>query len=473
MRCPVPVQVVAMVVAGSVCGCTPAEGVAAKALRSGGGGGAGWTTAYKPGLRDANGLHMGGTELRALVPFDGKLYAGIGYWKDSAEGDPATPGAQVLALDRADGPWRVDLGLDDVVQGGRNAGKRRHFTIGALQALALTTDAGGVSLAQPARFLAAGPWAHVPSVDVFVRGPEGPWVKTTLGRAQGNVRSFGQHLDRRTGVSRAFAGSEPLGIQSGTYDPARRTIAWETAPEPWFRSGDRDDSPLEGWRVMAFAECGNRLYATAGPALYERTDGPSPAWKKVYTADFPEDINMRGNGGLRGLASIKSPDGPGEVLLVAAGGREARVLRIDPNRGFAAIVDVDVLALLSRASQTPVDGALLAYDQMTAVSDPRTGEPALLLGVQAWSRGDTGGRIPRWYRFDARARYLVRHADGSYDVRHMEDPRLSSPPPRVAVRTLAVSPFDPGVLYAGGFDANQHAVHDTAWALCGPLAKAL
>jgi hypothetical protein len=447
-------------VAGAAWRCTSSHALAANGAR--------WTTAYAPGQTDTTGRRMGGTELRALVPFDGKLYAGLGYWQDTAEGDPAAPGAQVLVLDREDGPWRVDLELDDVVQRGRQEGKRRHFAIGALEAL--TTDGSGAPLAQPARFLAAGPWSHVPGVDVFVRGRETGWIKTTLGLAQGNVRSFGQHVDRATGVSRAFAGSEPFGIVSGTYDPASRTIAWQATPEAWFQSGERDDTPPADWRVMAFQECANKLYATAGPALYERTDGPTPVWKKVFTADFPPDVDIKGNGGLRGMQAIPNPQGAGEVLLVAAGGRTARVLRVDPARGFSASVDVDVVALLSSALRTPVQGALLAYDHMTRVSDPRTGEQVLLLGIQSWTRAESG---PRWHLFDARATYLVRHADGAYDVHHMEDASLTAPPPRVAVRTLALSPFAPGVLYAGGFDANKRPVHDTAWALRGPLEKAL
>jgi hypothetical protein len=43
---------------------------------------------------------------------------------------------------------------------------------------------------------------------------------------------------------------------------------------------------------------------SACSAVAERSDGPAPVWKKVYTADFPADVNMRGNGGLRGMTAI-------------------------------------------------------------------------------------------------------------------------------------------------------------------------
>ncbi len=430
---------------------------------------AGWTTAYRPGAVDAKGRRLGGTEVRALVPFAGKLYAGLGYWMDSDKGDP---GAQVLALGGADEPWRVDLQLDEVLPSGPRAGTRRYSTIGALDALTLTTDGTGARLPAPVRLLAAGPWSRAPRTDVFVRGERSGWERTTLGLARGNVRSLTQHVDRQTGVSRAFAGAAPLGIFSATYDPAAQRLVWSTAPEAWFTSGDRDDAPAEDWRVMSFTEWRGLLFATVGPCVYVRQDGPSPAWEQVYRATFPPDINMKGNGGLRGLTTIKNPAGPGEVLLVTAGGPTARVLRIDPAHAFAELVDQDVVALLSSAWHAPVGGALLAYNEMTPVSDPRTGEPVLLLGLQAWMGPQVSTPSPTWWRYHASATYLVRHADGRYEVRAMEDPTVA-PLPRVAVRTMAIAPFAPGVLYAGGFDANAHPVHDTAWAFRAPLATVL
>ena len=42
---------------------------------------------------------IGGTEVRALAVFDGKLFAAIGYWMDTERENLALPGAQVLRLD--------------------------------------------------------------------------------------------------------------------------------------------------------------------------------------------------------------------------------------------------------------------------------------------------------------------------------------------------------------------------------------
>src|SRR5262249_8163970 len=128
-----------------------------------------------------------------------------------------------------------------------------------------------------------------------------------------------------------------------------------------------------------------------------------------------------------------------------------------------------------------VNYALLAYNDFTPATDPTTGESVLMTGFEATAPGAT--TLPLWTssngaKFVKTANYLVRHANGTYDVRSMEDPTIASPPPRVSIRAMAVSPFDAdrasgGVVYAGGFDANETPVDDTAWALRGPLGVAL
>jgi len=61
---------------------------------------------YFPGLRDAQGQFMGGTEAMWLAGFQGRLYAGIGYGQDQPGEDPR-PGAQILCKDTDAGAWRV------------------------------------------------------------------------------------------------------------------------------------------------------------------------------------------------------------------------------------------------------------------------------------------------------------------------------------------------------------------------------
>src|SRR5262245_34322944 len=56
---------------------------------------------------------IGGTEVRALATFDKKLFAAVGYWKDTEEKNSALPGAQVLRLDDANSQWQVDFELTE------------------------------------------------------------------------------------------------------------------------------------------------------------------------------------------------------------------------------------------------------------------------------------------------------------------------------------------------------------------------
>jgi hypothetical protein len=60
-------------------------------------------------------------------------------------------------------------------------------------------------------------------------------------------------------------------------------------------------------------------------------------------------------------------------------------------------------------------------------------------------------------------------------LRVIKDKQIEPEPQLVSVRTLAVTPFPsdpPGTVYAGGFDANNNAVHNTAWLYKGvPIVK--
>jgi hypothetical protein len=68
--------------------------------------------------------------------------------------------------------------------------------------------------------------------------------------------------------------------------------------------------------------------------------------------------------------------------------------------------------------------------------------------------------------FAAEARHCIRHASGA-DIRYqLAEVADTSQPTRVAVRTIAVSPFaeDRGqAFYFGGFDCNSIPSHNTAW----------
>ena len=340
------------------------EGVAAAAKLGA------WKTSFQA---DSTRQRMGGSELRALVPFDGKLYASNDYWEDSAPKGPDLPGAQIFALDAEGGDWRVEMELDDVLANGA----RHYLGIGALQAVTVTTDGDANVLAKPVSYLLASPWSRIGGVEVYARRPTGEWTQDVLADYPGNVRSFINHVDSKTGVDIVIAGSSAAELNDenaasafmyhATVDRASRTLAWSDQPEPW--ATDADIPPV-GWRVMAMAEANGKLYATVGASLYERIDGPKPKWRLRYTGEFPDTLDIHENGGLRGLHAVRAADGNGDDLLVGACGPGARILRIDVLHGFAESVDQSVTDLLGATWGVSVYGALVAYNDMLEVPDP-------------------------------------------------------------------------------------------------------
>lgn len=57
-----------------------------------------FSISYDAGTTDAAGQFMGGTETMNFASYDGKLYAGVGYWEDAPGNDPRS-GAQILVRD--------------------------------------------------------------------------------------------------------------------------------------------------------------------------------------------------------------------------------------------------------------------------------------------------------------------------------------------------------------------------------------
>jgi poly(A) polymerase len=155
------------------------------------------------------------------------------------------------------------------------------------------------------------------------------------------VRSLGQHLDWATGVDRVFAGQDPRGIFSGTYDPsAAGRIRWGAAPELDLSTvSSAGISGSNGYlRVSSFAGCNGRLYAAVGQQIYERIDGKTSQWRLLYTNRSPGHSET----GLRGLTAIPAPSGKSDVLLAAVEGSMARIVRVDPQDG-SEVTEVDLI----------------------------------------------------------------------------------------------------------------------------------
>ena len=167
---------------------------------------------------------MGGTEIRTLVGHAGKLFAGNGYWED-APGPEGVQGAEILVLDAPNGRWRVDHVFDELMPRGR----ARNLAIAVMGEASFATDGRGQPLANPVSILLASTWDLTGEVKIFARDDAtGDWPGTTLAyderipgvRHLSQVRSFGSHRDRVTGIDYAFAGDDPHGIFNGVYDPS-------------------------------------------------------------------------------------------------------------------------------------------------------------------------------------------------------------------------------------------------------------
>jgi hypothetical protein len=244
----------------------------------------GFDVSFIPGSRDDAGRFMGGTEMRVLTTHAGKLYAGNGYWEDQP-GAEGLQGAEILVLDAPVARWRVDHVFDEQLPDGR----RRDLAVSALDEVSVGTDGNGARLPAPVAMLIAANWDLSDASRVFSRDDAtGAWTAATIAQDRPapnflpQVRSFGQHRDRVTGIDRAFAGQDPRGVYSGTYDPSTPgRIRWSAAPELDLSSvSSAGISGRNGYlRVSSFAECNGQLYTAVGQHIYERIDGAEPHWR--------------------------------------------------------------------------------------------------------------------------------------------------------------------------------------------------
>lgn len=225
---------------------------------------------------------------------------------------------------------------------------------------------------------------------------------------------------------------------------------------------------------MSFVEAGGRLYASAGVSVYRREDGTSPQWQKVYSDGTREHWEL---GGIRGLTAVPSPNGAGESILFS---HTDRIIRVDPNRGHKATVELRIRPLLAKSWGTEVPGSIIAaYSEMMPLVDPASGRTVHIMGVQGRiQRGGKDGTYRRdtyggWY---AGGSYLIRESDRSYRLKQVNGRWGPGKPKLVAPRAFAISPFpeDAGrQVYFGGFDCNFFPALDTAWIFRAPIKTVL
>jgi hypothetical protein len=458
--------------AAAVLVCLPQQSAKAAAVSQ-----SGFEVSFTPGSRDDSGRFMGGTEMRVLAAHAGKLYAGNGYWEDRP-GAEGPQGAEILVLEGPGGRWRVDHAFNERLPDGR----RRDLAVSALEQVTFTTDGSGVRLPAPVSMLTAANWDLSGAARVFSRDDAtGAWTAATLAQDRPipgflpQVRSIGQHRDRATGVDRVFAGQDPRGIYSGTYDPTVGSrIRWGAAPE--LELSDVSSAGISGsngyLRVSSFAECNGRLYAAIGQQIYERIDGKTPHWRLSYTNRYPGHSET----GLRGLTAIPAPSGNGEVLLAAVEGSAARIVRVDPQDG-GEVTEVDLPDFLNHRWGMPAGYVIAAYNDMAKIPDPAAGK-ALLIGLEAFiplrAEIAAGHNVVTvgYGRLEAGGWYLVRRVNGYYDLHQVAAPTGQA---LVSIRTIRVSPFveDRDAVYFGGYDANKAPAHNTAWIIRSTIGAAI
>ena len=413
-----------------------------------------YTLSFAAGGRDARGNFLGGTELMNLTAFQGKLYAGVGYWMDRPDefgsSDPRSS-AQVLVLDSRSARWRQEFVFDRQ----NDEGGFKYHRLSAMEVLRFHRfDAAGNAVGALAEMLTVG--LDAPAGAVYTQVAPGRWEDTRIPTSN-PVRSLAVHYDPADRTEKVYAG--PGGsldrnlervIYSGVYDPsAPGRIRWNRTPE---------EIGIES-RVMSMVDCGGVLFAAAKPSIYRRNDA-TKSWDTIYSYPIADEFDRtKYASGFRGLTCVDNPDGK-KTLLSGFEGVSGDILRIDPETG-AAVVELRSRQFLSHkwgaAPEKPDiiagynDAPLLKRSPEIRLFSLLAGSPNSNERNSAWFLSRTDGNSPRY---------------ALHEVRPLRWPNSRSDNALWSVRAIAVSPFpeDQGqVLYLGGYDGHFQPDHNTAW----------
>jgi hypothetical protein len=262
-----------------------------------------------------------------------------------------------------------------------------------------------------------------------------------------------------TGVEMAFAGSSPYGIFSGGFSPGVGGVQWGGAGEPGSGALTRNGGPAG--RVMSFAACGGKLYASVYDAIVVRTDGANPTWRTFYQYDGPALPSQ--SSGFRGLTCVSNLNGVGSMLIASLESDTADIYEF-PLDGSPASIELHTSNFLASTLGAWVGYAIVGYNNMIVYPQSGTpGCPDLLIGLGVVWAGGYPGAYQGYY---PNGSFLIRHCNAAYGWRAIADPSITPPPGLISARALAVSQFsgDPaGTLYGGGYDAHGVAAHNTDW----------
>ncbi len=438
-----------------------------------------WTQSYDAGYADDNGAFAGGSEIMHLVAHKGKLYAANGYWGDARwkiPPDHEKQSAQVLRLDSAAGKWQVDLDM------GKSNGRDLMYMKGnILKSVTFTRDAEGKLLPKPQNLLMMSAGANFEkggAVSTWVRNDDtGKWTHELVrhGSTSGGIRWVPRDIeiyrDKVTGIERIFLLLGNPGIVSGVYDPTQPTkILWDRHIEfPFLTFGNFRSRPL------GIAIANGSLFFSEGGSIFKRIDGKTPTYTEVLDLDEDTDTDV---GGIRGLTTIKNPNGPGDSLLfVWAPGNRSRseVTRLDPDGsgGYTIHKEVKMSDLMSKKLGVQVTYTLAGHNMMYPVVHPETGKRVHIIGFLGNIRG--GKEHLRWKgsMIYGGAFYAVRNADQTYEIQEVNNAYAPGKPVLVTPRAFCSSPFGDNHLYIGGHDSSNWIADDMAWVFRAPLKVAL
>jgi hypothetical protein len=422
-----------------------------------------FTKSFTAGNLDPNGNFMGGTEMRVLAKHKSMLFGGIETWMDDTTGtcDPFI-GAQIMCLESPNGEWYLDKHFNTFFPELTGRERKRNEGITALESVIFRNDKNGITLLTPDTILIAAARDFTGVLSVYTRNDEtGNWLETNIGTIptdtagstdnDGTVRSFILYRDKVTNIDRIFAGSLPNGIISGAYNASLPgKIEWDTLnPE------------ITGFvgRPMAFTVCNGDLFCAIAPSVFRRNDGEFPTWTAIYT--YPFNVTPGGSSGLRGLTTVRNPNGNGQSLIAALEGTVSRIFRLTPTGvpPFTVTSEYDIDTALTSAFGFPGQYYVVANSEMTWITEPITGDSVLSITIQ---------HHPANIRDDAF--YLLRKQVGNnitYSLKRIDNTVFAPLTILNSTRAIVSSPFpnDNNFVYIGGYDADNNISHNTAYIL--------
>ena len=432
-----------------------------------------WARSYKAGYNDKNGQYVGGSQLMHLVPYDGKLYAGVSYWMDKGcmwYGGGRSKGrwGQVLRLDSPTAEWQLEFQLPE-----------KCLRPELLDVVTFKTDGKGKRLRRPVSFLVTGNYFQMGHRTVGVRcfardDKTGEWESSLIHSSRGNfgedysIRAIHVHRDRVTGVDMVFATIGVKGIFSGVYDPsAPGRIRWNKEPE----KGNLTIRPL------AIVDADKSLCFSSGHYVFKRIDGPNP---KYITIEDLTDLHAgpvnSPCGGIRGLTAVDSPSGKGQSLIFVwtpvPGRIPGDIYRLDPvsKTKYTRQKEVALADVLSAYLKTDVYFVLGGYNCFLPVTYGHETEHIVGFesvvkkkeGMSTFKSNQTNSRNG-YYRGGA---FAIRNRRGEYRIEEIEGKGgiKQSDPPLAATVSYALSPFrkEPAI-YFGGLDPNHVDATNHAW----------